>query len=189
MNERIRIFFLGGATSRESGSRSCSRRGCPLLVQVPTISTSRNRRVGERRQTLPRRQLCTRAKRAGQQARIPLPPMPVRPHRVNHMSCRKTKPGRDYRLPDGQTPRIIDTPNLSTRFKKLRPSRPMNRAIHTTATEQGGVRGVDDGVDREGRNISVNGPHSVPGSATSGRAIEICGCSARKALICASGSG
>src|SRR5207253_1727307 len=68
---------------------------------------------------------------------------------VDHILRRQPVSARDARLA------CRTAANLAALFEQLRPGSAMNRAVDTAAAEERGVRGVDNGVDRELGDVSV----------------------------------
>ena len=72
------------------------------------------------------------------------------PHRtdgVNHMPCRQTITLGDFGVPG------LAAVERTAFGKQPGPGRAMDRAIDATATEQRGMRSVDDGVDAQCRDV------------------------------------
>jgi len=67
--------------------------------------------------------------------------------RVNHMTCRQTICRGDFGAAG------LAAAERAALFEKLRPGGTMDGSINPTASEQRGVRGVDDGVNTQGRNV------------------------------------
>jgi len=74
-----------------------------------------------------------------------------RSHGVNDIACRQLKAGCYFGVARGAAAQ------RSTRFEQFGAGCVVNRAIDPTAPEQGGVGGVDDRIDLEGRDIGAEG--------------------------------
>ena len=66
---------------------------------------------------------------------------------VDHPVVREVEARRGDGPPDPQPVRQRRAPQLAARLEQSRPCSPVDRAIDATATEQRGVRSVDDRVD------------------------------------------
>jgi hypothetical protein len=55
---------------------------------------------------------------------------------------------------------------FSAFVKKSRPGCPMDRPINTAAAEQRLVRGVNDGIDVQLRDVTFNYPHPITNAAS-----------------------
>lgn len=76
--------------------------------------------------------------------------LPHRTDRVNDVACLQPKP----RCELGGSSRT--RAYLAALRQKLRTCCAMNRAIYAPAARQGAVRGVNDGVDGQGRDVHVD---------------------------------
>src|SRR5262249_21760980 len=92
-----------------------------------------------------------RAVARGEQLRLAAPAaVPYRSHGMDYVLCRHPEDLRDPGLPgraSAQRPAF---------FEQLRPGRAVDRAVHAAAAEQGRVRGVDDGVERQRHDIDLS---------------------------------
>src|SRR5262249_941499 len=92
-----------------------------------------------------------RAVARGEQLRLAVPAaMPYRSHGMDYVLCRQPVALRDAGLPgraSAQGPAF---------FEQLRAGRAVDRPVHAAAAEQGRVRGVDDGVERQRHDIDLS---------------------------------
>jgi hypothetical protein len=82
--------------------------------------------------------------------------MPDGTHRMNDECCRQTMPLGKLGLAN------LATTQQAAFLQKVRTGCAMNRAIDPATTQKGRIRGVDDCINAQGRDVSVPGVNEAP---------------------------
>src|SRR5262245_11000610 len=127
------------------------------LIERITVDAATDRRKRDRANVMLTPELERRAIARREQGRLTVhPAAPDWTNRVNHVPRAQIESGCDAALA-GRTPHVRpDFRNRQTRFVELRAGRPMNGAVDATAAKHPLVRGVDDGVNVELRDVAAN---------------------------------
>src|SRR5690606_25687219 len=140
------------------------------LGRVPAVDAGAHGGEGHRARPHGVRDVERAGEAGGEQRRVGLTAVPVRPHRVDHPPGRQVVPGGGHRLPDRQPVGQLGAPQLHALLEQPWTGGAVDRAVDPAPTQEGGVGGVDDGVDVLAGDVALHGfdTHDpiVPGAGT-----------------------
>ena len=136
----LRIALSNARTSRTAIATAC--------VERIAVHAAADRREGDRQQSMARRERQRAAVARGQHFRLPrVAATPDRSDGVDDVAVRQAIAARDVASPVAHPPSGRHSASSSDR-------RAMDRAIDAAATQKRRVRGVDDRVDGERRDVA-----------------------------------